>query len=77
MLIDTGCPMTPRIYQCGGTPDPAGVVTGLFLPGGDHPLTRAVCLSEMNKEYVTLARAKGNTDMQVLFRHVLPNIRGR
>ena len=23
----------------------------------------------MNKEYVTLARAKGNTDMQVLFRH--------
>lgn len=47
-----------------------------FCLAGITRLTRAACLSEMNKEYVTLARAKGNTDMQVLFRHVLPNIRG-
>ena len=39
-------------------------------------LTRTACLSEMNKEYITLARAKGAGDMAILFRHVLPNIRG-
>ncbi|MFB5744505.1 ABC transporter permease [Cedecea sp. S5-13] len=39
-------------------------------------LTRTACLSEMNKEYITLARAKGAGDMTILLRHVLPNIRG-
>ncbi|WP_438941003.1 ABC transporter permease [Dryocola boscaweniae] len=39
-------------------------------------LTRIACLSEMNKEYITLARAKGAGDMTILVRHVLPNIRG-
>lgn len=39
-------------------------------------LTRTACLSEMNKEYITLARAKGAGEMTILVRHVLPNIRG-
>ncbi|WP_336983493.1 MULTISPECIES: ABC transporter permease [unclassified Cedecea] len=39
-------------------------------------LTRTACLSEMNKEYITLARAKGAGDMAILVHHVLPNIRG-
>ncbi|HIE5765509.1 TPA: ABC transporter permease [Proteus mirabilis] len=39
-------------------------------------LTRSACLNEMNKEYVTLARAKGIGELRILFYHVLPNIRG-
>ncbi|WP_110027079.1 ABC transporter permease [Mangrovibacter plantisponsor] len=39
-------------------------------------LTRAACLSELGKEYITLARAKGASEMTILWRHVLPNIRG-
>ncbi|MCL7689627.1 ABC transporter permease [Klebsiella quasivariicola] len=39
-------------------------------------LTRSACLSEMNKEYILLARAKGAGEMKILLRHVLPNIRG-
>lgn len=39
-------------------------------------LTRTACLSEMSKEYITLARAKGAGDMTIFIRHVLPNIRG-
>ena len=39
-------------------------------------LTRSSCLSEMNKEYILLARAKGAGEMTILLRHVLPNIRG-
>lgn len=39
-------------------------------------LTRSACLSEMNKEYILLARAKGAGEMAILLRHVLPNIRG-
>lgn len=39
-------------------------------------LTRSACLSEMNKEYILLARAKGVGEMSILLRHVLPNIRG-
>ncbi|MEX1760151.1 ABC transporter permease [Escherichia coli] len=38
-------------------------------------LTRSACLSEMNKEYILLARAKGAGEMAILLRHVLPNIR--
>ncbi|MCS5947963.1 ABC transporter permease [Klebsiella pneumoniae subsp. pneumoniae] len=39
-------------------------------------LTRSACLSEMNKEYILLARAKGAGEMTILLRHVPPNIRG-
>lgn len=39
-------------------------------------LTRSACLNEMNKEHVTLARAKGIGELRSLFTHVLPNIRG-
>ncbi|CNF00188.1 ABC transporter permease [Yersinia bercovieri] len=39
-------------------------------------LTRSACLSELNKEYITLARAKGAGEMRILLMHVLPNIRG-
>ncbi|MGG7669302.1 ABC transporter permease [Yersinia sp. J1] len=39
-------------------------------------LTRSACLSELNKEYVTLARAKGAGEIRILLMHVLPNIRG-
>lgn len=39
-------------------------------------LTRSSCLSEMNKEYILLARAKGASETTILLRHVLPNIRG-
>ncbi|MEX3019503.1 ABC transporter permease [Kluyvera sp. STS39-E] len=39
-------------------------------------LTRSACMSEMNKEYILLARAKGAGEMSILLRHVLPNIRG-
>lgn len=39
-------------------------------------LTRSACLSELNKEYITLARAKGASEMRIMFRHVLPNISG-
>lgn len=39
-------------------------------------LTRSACLSEMNKEYILLARAKGASEMTILLRHVLPNLRG-
>lgn len=39
-------------------------------------LTRSACLSEMNKQYILLARAKGASEMTILLHHVLPNIRG-
>lgn len=39
-------------------------------------LTRSACLSELSKEYITLARAKGAGEMRILLMHVLPNIRG-
>lgn len=39
-------------------------------------LTRTACLSEINKEYIMLARAKGAGEMAILVRHVLPNVRG-
>lgn len=39
-------------------------------------LTRSACLSEMNKAYILLARAKGAGETHILLRHVLPNIRG-
>jgi peptide/nickel transport system permease protein len=47
-----------------------GVLTGL---GGASRWYRNLLLEEMNKEYVRAAKAKGITDFQVLYRHVLPN----
>ena len=47
-----------------------GVLSGL---GGTSRWYRSLFLEEMNKEYVRAAKAKGLTDFQVLFRHVLPN----
>lgn len=41
--------------------------------GGSIRFYRTIFLEEMNKEYVRTARAKGLTDAQVLYRHVLPN----
>ncbi len=54
----------------------AGAGAGLLLAGEHHPSDRSACLSEMNKEYILLARAKGAGEMTILLRHVLPNIRG-
>lgn len=39
-------------------------------------LSRAALLSESRQEYVSLARAKGASEMRVLLRHVLPNTAG-
>lgn len=39
-------------------------------------LTRSSCLREMDKEYITLARAKGAGEWRIVLRHVLPNISG-
>ena len=47
-----------------------GVLSGL---GSTSRWYRSLFLEEMNKEYVRAAKAKGLTDFQVLFRHVLPN----
>jgi peptide/nickel transport system permease protein len=38
--------------------------------------TRAALINESGKEYATLARAKGATEIRVLLRHVLPNASG-
>lgn len=37
-------------------------------------MTRAFFLEELNKEYVLTARVKGASELQVLVRHVLPNV---
>jgi peptide/nickel transport system permease protein len=39
-------------------------------------LTRAAMIGEAGKEYVTLARAKGASEVRILLRHILPNITG-
>jgi peptide/nickel transport system permease protein len=63
----------------------ASAVSHLVLPvlvlaynalGNVARLTRAAMLGELNKEYVTLARAKGAGEGRVLLRHVLPNVAG-
>lgn len=51
-------------------------VLGYYALASITRLTRAACMSELNKEYITLARAKGAGDLAILVRHVLPNIRG-
>jgi peptide/nickel transport system permease protein len=47
-----------------------GVVSGI---GANARWYRTIFLEEMNKEYVRTARAKGLSEMRVLFRHVLQN----
>jgi peptide/nickel transport system permease protein len=39
-------------------------------------LTRAAMIGEAGKEYVTLARAKGASEVRILLSHILPNITG-
>jgi peptide/nickel transport system permease protein len=47
-----------------------GVVSGI---GANARWYRTIFLEEMNKDYVRTARAKGLSEMRVLFRHVLQN----
>jgi peptide/nickel transport system permease protein len=47
-----------------------GVVSGI---GSNARWYRTMFLEEMNREYVRTARAKGLSEMRVLFRHVLQN----
>jgi peptide/nickel transport system permease protein len=47
-----------------------GVVSGI---GASTRLYRAFFLEEINKDYVRTARAKGLSELRVLFRHVLKN----
>jgi peptide/nickel transport system permease protein len=50
------------------------VVVGLVAGIGDSTrFYRALFLEEMGKDYVRTARAKGLSDLRVLFRHVLAN----
>lgn len=41
--------------------------------GGEARFYRTIFLEEMGKDYVRTARAKGLSDLRMLFRHVLPN----
>jgi peptide/nickel transport system permease protein len=63
----------------------ADAVSHLILPvlllaayaaGNVTRLTRAALLAESGREYVTLARAKGATEVRVLVHHMLPNAAG-
>lgn len=47
-----------------------GVISGIGVGARWY---RTIFLEEMHKEYVRTARAKGLSEVQVLFRHVLPN----
>jgi len=47
-----------------------GVVSGI---GANTRWYRTIFIEEMNKDYVRTARAKGLSEMRVLFRHVLQN----
>jgi peptide/nickel transport system permease protein len=47
-----------------------GVIAGV---GGGIRLYRTIFLEEINRDYVRSARAKGLSELAVLFRHVLPN----
>jgi len=54
---------------------PALLLAGYAI-GNVTRLTRAALLQEMHQEYVTLARAKGASELRVLLGHVLPNAAG-
>ena len=47
-----------------------GVISGI---GGGTRLYRSLFLEEASKDYVRTARAKGVSELAVLFRHILPN----
>jgi peptide/nickel transport system permease protein len=47
-----------------------GVVAGI---GASTRWYRTIFLEEINKDYVRTARAKGMSNLRVLFKHVLPN----
>jgi peptide/nickel transport system permease protein len=77
VLVDTWRSGVPGAF--------ANAVAHLALPvlilasyaiGNITRLTRAALIGESGKEYVTLARAKGATEMRVLLRHILPNTVG-
>lgn len=51
-------------------PVAVGVITGI---GAHTRLYRTFFLEEINKDYVRTARAKGLSELRVLFRHVLKN----
>lgn len=48
-------------------------ITIVGIPGGMR-VSRAVTLSLKNREYVDAARALGATDMQIILRHIVPNL---
>jgi peptide/nickel transport system permease protein len=52
------------------------LVLASYAVGNVTRLTRAALLGEADKEYVTLARAKGAGRTRVLLRHMAPNVRG-
>jgi peptide/nickel transport system permease protein len=76
------------LYNAWRSPVPGALsdaVAHLILPvlilasyalGNVTRLTRAGLLGEAEKEYVTLARAKGAGPTRVLLRHMAPNVRG-
>jgi len=47
-----------------------GVVSGI---GGGTRLYRMIFMDEIHKDYIRTARAKGASEVSVLFRHLLPN----
>ncbi|WP_034912673.1 ABC transporter permease [Erwinia sp. 9145] len=52
------------------------VVLGLLAMASITRLLRSALLEESNKEYVTLARAKGASRGRILLLHIFPNVRG-
>ncbi len=51
------------------------LVLAFYSTAGISRLTRAAILEELNKEYVITARAKGASQMRIVLRHILPNVR--
>lgn len=51
------------------------LVLGFYSTAGIARLTRAAILEELGKEYVVTARAKGASQVRIVIRHILPNIR--
>lgn len=51
------------------------MLLGLFSLAYISRMTRSFMLTQLNQEYVTLARAKGATERSVIWRHALKNAR--
>jgi peptide/nickel transport system permease protein len=66
-----GSPAIKRLKNAIGHLLPV-LLLGYYSLASITRLTRSACLSEMNKEYILLARAKGAGEMTILLRHVLP-----